>query len=57
VVANFDEHPQVLNASWLEHLGYANDGKFHDLIVGKSRQVRSGLLEVAPFQLLWLNRV
>ena len=56
VVANFDESPQVLNASWLEHLGYVKDGVYRNLIDGESRQVRSGLLEIAPFRLLWLAR-
>lgn len=57
VAANFDENPQVLNASWLTQLGYAKKGKYRDLTGGKRRKVQSGLLEMAPYELLWLERV
>ncbi|MEJ2162370.1 MAG: alpha amylase, partial [Robiginitalea sp.] len=55
VVANFDEHPQVINASWLTRLGFIKEGSYRNLIDGDVNTVRSGLLEVAPFQLLWLS--
>ena len=57
VAANFDERPQVLNAAWLAHLGYVKEGRYHNLIDGEGRQVRSGLLEIPPFGLLWLKRL
>jgi amylosucrase len=54
VVANFDSNPQVLNASWLSSLGYVADGNYRDLIEGATKKIRSGLLELQPFELLWL---
>ncbi|MCO5724433.1 amylosucrase [Robiginitalea marina] len=56
VIANFDDQPQVINASWLAALGYVREGAYHNLIDGSTRQVRSGLLETAPFELLWISR-
>jgi amylosucrase len=55
VVANFDDHPQVINASWLSNLGYVREGEYLNLIEGRIRQVRSGLLELMPYELLWLS--
>ncbi len=57
VIANFDTHPQVVNASWLTALGYVGNGKYRNLIDGASKSIRSGLLELAPFELLWLAKV
>ncbi len=56
VIANFDAHPQVLNASWLMRLGYLGDGTYHDLVTGRQREIQSGLMELAPYELLWLSR-
>jgi amylosucrase len=56
VIANFDDQPQVINASWLSGLGYVREGGYHNLIDGSRREVRSGLLETAPFELLWISR-
>lgn len=55
VLANFDTHPQVVNASWLARLGYVKDGAYLNLLDGANRKVRSGLLELSPFELLWLT--
>ena len=57
VIANFDAHPQVVNASWLSALGYVGKGAYRNLISGASKSIRSGLLELAPFELLWLAKV
>ncbi|MEJ2583747.1 MAG: alpha-amylase family protein [Robiginitalea sp.] len=57
IVANFDANPQVLNASWLSNLGYVNKGKYRNLIDGVSKDMRSGLMELSPFELLWLAKV
>ena len=56
VIANFDTHPQVVNASWLTSLGYVGNGNYRNLIDGESKSIRSGLLELAPFDLLWLAK-
>jgi amylosucrase len=57
VVANFDSNPQVLNASWLTTLGYVKNGKYRNLIDGASRRIQSGLLELPPYELLWLVKM
>jgi amylosucrase len=57
VVANFDSNPQVLNASWLSALGYVENGNYRNLIEGESKSIRSGLLELPPYELLWLVKM
>ncbi len=54
VLANFDTHPQVVNASWLTRLGYVKKGAYLNLLDGVKRNIRSGLLELSPYELLWL---
>lgn len=56
VVANFDANIQVLNASWLEKLGYLKDGGFMNLADGSLHHVNSGLLQIKPYELLWILR-
>lgn len=56
VVANFDANIQVLNAFWLEKLGYLKDGGFMNLADGSLHQVNSGLLQIKPYELLWILR-
>lgn len=56
IVANFDANSQVLNASWLEKLGYLNAGSFMNLADGSSHQISSGLLQIKPYDLLWILR-
>ncbi|MBC2838040.1 alpha-amylase family glycosyl hydrolase [Robiginitalea sp. SC105] len=55
VIANFDENPQVLNASWASGAGYLEGGKYRNLIDGKESAVQSGLLEIPPYGLFWLE--
>jgi amylosucrase len=57
VLANFDEKPQVVNTSLLKALGYFNQGTYRNLIDGKTGRVKSGLLQLAPAELLWLGKV
>ncbi|MEL7270068.1 MAG: alpha-amylase family protein [Bacteroidota bacterium] len=56
VLANFDEVPQAVEAGWMTKLGYLNEGKAKDLISGKSYTMSSGLLELEPYQLMWLAK-
>ena len=56
ILANFDESPQVVRTSLLGALGYLREGQFHNLIDGKTKKVRSGLLEIPPAELLWLRK-
>lgn len=56
ILANFDTHPQIVNASWLTRLGYVKQGSYLNLLDGARKKVRSGLLELSPFQLLWLEK-
>lgn len=56
VLANFDEAPQVINTSFLRYLGYIKNGAYHNLIEAENSKVQSGLLELAPAELLWLKK-
>lgn len=56
VVGNFDGEPQAINASWLQRMGYLTKGKYTNLVDGTSGRVQSGLLELRPYQLLWLEK-
>ena len=56
VLANFDEQPQIIDASVLLSLGYLKDGVLHDLLTNQKRTLNSGLVEVQPYQLLWLAK-
>jgi amylosucrase len=54
VIANFDEQPQILDAGLLSALGYNLNGELHDLLSGEKWKLASGLVQVEPYQLLWL---
>ncbi|MDT0606476.1 alpha-amylase family protein [Croceitalea rosinachiae] len=56
VIANFDNSPQVIDASWISKLGYLRNQECHDLITYDSIKLTSGFLEVNPYQLLWLQK-
>ncbi|MDG1571631.1 amylosucrase [Robiginitalea sp. M366] len=56
VIANFDAAPQVLNASWVERLGYLSGGQYENLVDGSKTSIHSGLLELEPYALLWLKK-
>lgn len=56
VICNFDEKPQVVEASWILKLGYFTKGEPKDLVSNKKISIKSGLLEVLPYQILWLKK-
>ncbi|NNJ89248.1 MAG: alpha amylase [Eudoraea sp.] len=56
ILANFDEHPQIIDSSVLVSLGYIKEGALHDILTNKKWPLSSGLVEVQPFQLLWLAK-
>ncbi|UII81781.1 amylosucrase [Flagellimonas sp. CMM7] len=56
VICNFDEKPQVVEASWILKLGYFTKGEPKDLVSDKKIAIKSGLLEVFPYQILWLKK-
>ncbi|PWL40047.1 alpha amylase [Flagellimonas aquimarina] len=56
VICNFDENPQVIEASWILKLGYFTKGEPKDLVSNKKISIKSGLLEIMPYQILWLKK-
>lgn len=56
VICNFDEKPQVIEASWILKLGYFTKGEPKDLVSNKKISIKSGLLEIMPYQILWLKK-
>ncbi|WP_036380595.1 alpha-amylase family glycosyl hydrolase [Muricauda sp. MAR_2010_75] len=56
VVCNFDSNPQVIETSWIKKLGYFAQGDPKDLVSGQKIIINSGLLEILPYQMLWLKR-
>lgn len=56
VVCNFDESAQVIETGWIKRLGYFAKGDPIDLVSGSKIVMKSGLLEIAPYQLIWLKR-
>ncbi|MCL6267383.1 amylosucrase [Flagellimonas myxillae] len=56
VIGNFDERPQVIDLAWVMKLGYFTKGEPMDLVSGEKIVVKSGLLELKPYQVLWLKK-
>ncbi|WP_422349417.1 amylosucrase [Flagellimonas sp.] len=56
VICNFDENPQVIDSGWLMKLGYFTKGNPKDLVANKKIDVKSGLLELQPYQMIWLKK-
>ena len=56
VICNFDESIHVIDAALVASKGYATKGKLKDLVLGESITLKSGLLEINPFQILWLSK-
>ncbi|MBS9463321.1 alpha-glucosidase C-terminal domain-containing protein [Flagellimonas sp. 389] len=56
VICNFDENPQVVEASWILKLGYFAKGEPKDLVSDEKVFLKSGLLELMPYQILWLKK-
>lgn len=55
VLCNFDQIPQVIETGWIKKLGYFAQGDPMDLVSKQKVVVNSGLLEIAPFQMIWLH--
>ncbi|NDV41934.1 alpha-amylase family protein [Flagellimonas sediminis] len=56
VLCNFDENAQVIETGWIKRLGYFTKGDPLDLVSDRKLVMKSGLLEIAPYQLIWLKR-
>ena len=56
VICNFDENIQVLDTAGVTSKGYAAGGKLKDLVLGESITLKSSLLEINPYQILWLSK-
>ncbi|PRX56735.1 alpha-amylase family protein [Flagellimonas meridianipacifica] len=56
VLCNFDENPQVVNASWIMKLGYFTKGEPKDLVSNKKVSLKSGLLQLNAYQVIWLKK-
>ncbi|NAY91835.1 alpha amylase [Muricauda sp. JGD-17] len=56
VLCNFDEKPQVVETSWIKKRGYFTKGEPQDLVSDKKVKTNSGLLELLPYQMLWLKK-
>ncbi|MBO0330760.1 amylosucrase [[Muricauda] lutisoli] len=56
VICNFDENAQVIDSSWIKKLGYFSNGEPLDLVSGEKVGLNSALLEIMPYQMLWLMR-
>lgn len=57
VLCNFDENEQVVDSSWVARLGYLHGNTFRDLISDTTVILKSGLLPIRPYQILWLAKV
>ncbi|MBT8177869.1 MAG: alpha amylase, partial [Eudoraea sp.] len=55
-IGNFHDTMQAIDTSFLANLGYAQKGFLDDLIRGKKIKLNSGLLELKPYELLWLKQ-
>lgn len=55
VACNFDENDQVIDGSWIEALGYVKKATLKDLVSSETIKMKSGLLILKPYQILWLE--
>ncbi|MGB5429342.1 hypothetical protein, partial [Eudoraea sp.] len=56
VICNFDDNINMIDTVDLVSRGYVSGGKLKDLVLGQSITLKSGLLEINPFQILWLSK-
>ncbi|MEM9077710.1 MAG: amylosucrase [Bacteroidota bacterium] len=56
VLSNFDERPQVVSTSWIMKLGYFTKGEPSDLVSGNKVSLKSGLLQLDAYQIIWLKK-
>lgn len=54
VVCNFDVWPQILTTNQLEALGYSTEEGLINLITTKKLELKSALIELEPFEYMWL---
>jgi len=54
VLCNFDEHPQVIDGSILNQLGYLKNGVLQDMVSSRIISLNSGLVQLDPYQFFWL---
>lgn len=56
VICNFDEAIHMIEVGILSSMGYMSGGKLKDLVSGKNIILKSGLLEIKPYQIFWLSK-
>ena len=56
VICNFDETIHMIEVGTLDSMGYVSEGKLKDLVLGKNIILKSGLLEINPYQIFWLRK-
>ena len=56
VIANFDESSHTLDALLIKQLGYGKSNMAFDLVSKKRKSLRKGHLDVAPYQLFWIEK-
>ncbi|WP_223826643.1 alpha-amylase family glycosyl hydrolase [Flagellimonas sp. S3867] len=56
VLCNFDEKEQVVQSRWISKLGYFTKGEPKNLVSNKKVPLKSGLLRLDPYQLMWLMK-
>lgn len=56
VISNFDEKPQAINTALLIAMGYGRDGKVKDLIRDSLLNFNDPLININPYQLLWITK-
>lgn len=56
VICNFDEKLHLIDTAGVASKGYVAGGKIKDLVSGKSITLKSSLLEINPYQILWLSK-
>ena len=56
VLCNFDENSQVVDTSWIMKLGYFSKGEPEDLVSDEKVSLQSGLLQLNPYQILWIKK-
>ncbi|MGB5170924.1 MAG: amylosucrase [Eudoraea sp.] len=56
IICNFDEHAQIIESGQIESLGYSAKNERLDLVTGKNIRQNSALIELLPFQFIWLSQ-
>lgn len=56
IITNFDETNQEVPIPLIKQLGYTKSNMVFDLVSDQRLSIRSGTLELAPYQFLWLKK-